>query len=85
MAGRSGSARGSAAKAGTFGWPNTSAWVGTPTGSDLLRFQIVYDVMVGVVGLIGLVWAIRRWRAYQIDRWTETHPRPTPSRTVADR
>ena len=60
-----------------LGWPDTAAWVGKPAGSDLLRWQIVYDVMVGIVGLIGLVWAIRRWRASQIDRWTESHPRPT--------
>lgn len=68
-----------------FGWPDTAAWVGTPTGSDLFRFQVVYDVMVGIVGLIGLVWAIRRWRAYRIDRWTKAHPRPRPSRAVAHR
>ena len=68
-----------------LGWPDTAEWVGTPTGSDLLRFQIVYDVMVGILGLIGLVWAISRWRAYQIDRWTEAHPRPKPARAVAHR
>jgi hypothetical protein len=25
--------------------------------------------MLGVIGVIGLVWAVRRWRVYQIDRW----------------
>jgi RsiW-degrading membrane proteinase PrsW (M82 family) len=68
-----------------LGWPQTAAWVGSPTGSDLLRFQIVYDVMVGIVGLIGLVWAVRRWRRYRIDRWTEAHPRPAPARAIAGR
>lgn len=68
-----------------LGWPQTAAWVGSPTGSDLLRFQIVYDVMVGIVGLIGLVWAVRRWRRYRIDRWTEAHPRPAPDRAIAGR
>jgi hypothetical protein len=66
-----------------LGWPDTAAWVGKPTGSDLLRFQIVYDVLVGIIGLLGVAWAIRRWRAYQIDRWTDAHPRPAPSRAVA--
>jgi RsiW-degrading membrane proteinase PrsW (M82 family) len=66
-----------------YGWPDTAAWVGTPTGGDLLRFQIVYAVLQGILSLIGLVWAIRRWRHYQIDRWTEAHPRPRPSRTGA--
>ena len=66
-----------------LGWPDTAAWVGSPTGSDLLRFQITYDVLLAIVGLVGLVWAIRRWRACQIDRWTAAHPRPAPSRAVA--
>jgi protease PrsW len=68
-----------------LGWPNTAAWVGTPAGSDLFRFEIVYDVLLGIVGLIGLIWAIRRWRAYQIDAWSGAHPRPAPPRAVARR
>jgi hypothetical protein len=32
--------------------------------------------------VIGLIWAIRRWRAYRIDRWTEAHPPPRLSRVV---
>jgi hypothetical protein len=60
----------------TLGWPDTSAWVGTPTGADLARFQAVYDGMLAVVATIGLVWAVRRWRAYQIDRWRVAHARP---------
>jgi protease PrsW len=67
-----------------FGWPDTAAWVGTPTGSDLLRFQTVYAALQGILSLIGLVWAIRRWRQYQIDCWTEAHPRPGPSRAGAE-
>jgi RsiW-degrading membrane proteinase PrsW (M82 family) len=66
-----------------FGWPDTAAWIGTPTGGDLLRFQIVYAVLQVLLSLIGLVWAIRRWRRYQIDRWSDAHPRPRPSRAVA--
>jgi hypothetical protein len=41
-----------------------------------LRFQAVYDGMLAVVATIGLVWAVRRWRAYQIDRWRAAHTRP---------
>jgi len=63
----------------TLGWPDTSAWVGTPTGADLTRFQAVYDGMLAVVAAIGLVWALRRWRAYQIDRWRAVHPRSSES------
>jgi hypothetical protein len=68
-----------------LGWPDTAAWIGTPTGSDLLRFQVVYAVLQGLLSLVGLIWAIRRWRRYQIDRWTEAHPRATPTRAVAHR
>ena len=28
-----------------IGWPDTAAGVGTPTGTDLLRFQVVYAVL----------------------------------------
>jgi protease PrsW len=68
-----------------FGWPDTAAWVGLPTGADLVRFQVVYNVLLGVNGIVGTVWVIRRWRAYRIDRWKEAHPKEahpegTPSR-----
>jgi RsiW-degrading membrane proteinase PrsW (M82 family) len=58
-----------------IGWPNTAAWVGVPTGSDLARFTAAYDTLLGILGIIGAVWAIRRWRAYEIRRWTAAHPR----------
>lgn len=57
-------------------WPNTAAWVGDPTGADLTRFTFAYDSLLGILGVIGAIWAVRRWRAYQIDRWTREHPRP---------
>ena len=62
------------------GWPDTAAWVGTPTGTDLLRFQVVYAVLQGLLSLIGLIWAIRRWRRYRIDRCVGS-----PSEAVARR
>jgi len=67
----------------TLGWPDTSAWVGTPTGADLTRFQAVYDGMLAVIATIGLVWAVRRWRAYQIDRWRAAHAPPAEIDPVA--
>jgi protease PrsW len=60
----------------TLGWPDTSAWVGSPTGADLTRFQVVYDVMIAIVATIGLVWAVRQWRAFRIDRWRAAHAAP---------
>jgi hypothetical protein len=56
-----------------LGWPDTAAWVGTPTGADLTRFQAVYDGLLAVVATIGFVWALRRWRASRIDRWRAAH------------
>lgn len=56
-------------------WPNTAAWIGTPDDAELWRFQFVYDGMLAIIAAIGLVWAVLRWRAYQIDRWRSAHPR----------
>jgi protease PrsW len=58
-----------------LGWPNTAAWVGAPTGGDLTRFTFAYDTLLGIIGLIGIIWAVRRWRAYEISRWSGAHPR----------
>jgi RsiW-degrading membrane proteinase PrsW (M82 family) len=59
-----------------LGWPNTAAWVGTPTGADLVRFQAIYDVLLAINAIAGVAWAMRRWRAYQVDRWRAAHPAP---------
>ncbi len=67
----------------TLGWPDTSAWVGTPTGADLTRFQAVYDGMLAVLAAVGLVWAVRRWRASRIDRWRAAHARAAEIDPVA--
>jgi hypothetical protein len=48
----------------SLGWPNTEAWVGDPTGGTLVTFQVVYDVLIAVNGLVGATWAVRRWRRY---------------------
>lgn len=53
----------------SFGWPNAAAWPGEPQGAELWRFEVCYDAMLMLVALVGYVWAFRRWRAYQIDRW----------------
>jgi protease PrsW len=65
--------RGLGGEGWAFGWPDTAAWVGSPSGTDLVRFQFVYNGLLAVVAAIGLVWAFRGWRAYQIDRWSEAH------------
>lgn len=56
-------------------WPNTAAWVGTPTGADLTRFTFAYDTFLGILAVIGAIWLVRRWRAYELGRWAAAHPR----------
>jgi protease PrsW len=60
----------------TFEWPNKAAWVGTPTGADLVRFNVIYSGLLVINAVIGISWALRRWRRYRIDRWAADHPRP---------
>jgi protease PrsW len=62
----------------TLGWPDTAAWVGTPTGADLVRFQVIYDALLAINAIVGLTWALRRWRAYQVDRWRAGNETPAP-------
>jgi RsiW-degrading membrane proteinase PrsW (M82 family) len=43
-------------------WPNTESWPGEPRGAELWRFQLVYDVFLAILGTLGYLWALRRWR-----------------------
>jgi hypothetical protein len=45
-------------------WPNTQAWIGEPTGGTLVLFQVIYDALLGLWGVIGATWLVLRWRAY---------------------
>src|SRR4051794_31968322 len=44
-------------------WPSTAAWVGEPTGRTLVVFQVVYDALLAVIGVVGALWLRRRWLA----------------------
>jgi protease PrsW len=48
----------------TLGWPNTQAWIATPTGRTLVVFQVVYTALLLVNALIGATWLVHRWRRY---------------------
>jgi RsiW-degrading membrane proteinase PrsW (M82 family) len=54
------------------GWPNTTDWIGTPTGSELWAFNITYGLFIGLNALIGTVWLVRRWRRYGVDEPAST-------------
>ena len=58
-------------------WPDTEAWIGTPTGSELITFNVTYDVLIGLNCVIGTIWLVRRWRRYRAEAATaETGPAP---------
>jgi len=58
----------------TFGWPDKAAWVGTPDGADVIRYNLIYSGLLIVNSVVGLTWAVTRWKRYRIDRWTAAHP-----------
>jgi protease PrsW len=45
-------------------WPNTEAWIGTPSGSELAAFNVAYCLLLGLNATIGTLWVIQRWRSY---------------------
>jgi RsiW-degrading membrane proteinase PrsW (M82 family) len=46
------------------GWPSTEDWIGTPTGSELVTFNVAYGLLIGLNAVIGTVWVILAWRKY---------------------
>ncbi len=48
-------------------WPNEEHWALAPTAQQLVWFNVFYDGILVVLGLIGLVWVLREWRVY--GRW----------------
>ena len=51
-----------------FSWPGVADWIGTPTGSDLQVFRIVYDVLLALNALVGSLWIVHAYRSYR-DVW----------------
>jgi RsiW-degrading membrane proteinase PrsW (M82 family) len=45
-------------------WPNTEDWIGSPTGSDLVVFNVTYDLLIALNALIGTMWIVLAWRRY---------------------
>jgi hypothetical protein len=45
-------------------WPNAQFWAVNPTGSDLVWFNTIYDVLLGVWSVIGATWIVLAWRRY---------------------
>ena len=45
-------------------WPNAEFWAVPPTGSDLVWFNTIYDVLLAIWSLIGATWVVLAWRRY---------------------
>ncbi len=48
-------------------WPNEEHWAVAPSAQEVVWFNVFYDGILVVLGLIGLVWVLREWRVY--GRW----------------
>jgi RsiW-degrading membrane proteinase PrsW (M82 family) len=48
-------------------WPNEEHWAVAPSAQQLVWFNVFYDGILVVLGLIGLAWVLREWRVY--GRW----------------
>ncbi len=46
-------------------WPNAQLWVIHPTGSALTWFNVFYDLLLALWGLIGATWVVLAWRHYE--------------------
>jgi hypothetical protein len=45
-------------------WPNAELWVVAPTGSGLTWFNVLYDTLLVLWGVIGATWIVHDWRHY---------------------
>jgi RsiW-degrading membrane proteinase PrsW (M82 family) len=45
-------------------WPAAQLWAITPTGSALIWFNVIIDVLYGVWAVIGASWVYVEWRRY---------------------
>jgi protease PrsW len=58
----------------TFIWPNAEFWPVTPSAQQLIWFNVFYDGILAVLGLIGLIWLLREWHVYA--GWRARTPGP---------
>jgi RsiW-degrading membrane proteinase PrsW (M82 family) len=55
------------------GWPNTEAWISSPTGNLLAVWQVIYDGLLIINSIIGFSWLLHEWR--RGTRLQKTDPR----------
>jgi hypothetical protein len=67
----------------SFEWPNAKAWIGSPTGSERITFNLTYHLLIGVNAVSGTVWVVHRWRRCRSEAATaETEPEAPGSEPV---
>jgi RsiW-degrading membrane proteinase PrsW (M82 family) len=50
-----------------FVWPNEEHWALAPSAEQVIWFNVFYDGILAVLGLIGLIWVLHEWHVYR--RW----------------
>jgi RsiW-degrading membrane proteinase PrsW (M82 family) len=58
----------------TLAWPNTEDWVGSPTHSELLIFQVTYDGLLILNAAVGTWWVVHNWRKYNARSESKMNP-----------
>jgi protease PrsW len=51
-----------------FVWPNAEHWAAAPSAEQVVWFNVFYDGILAILGLIGLIWVLREWRVYGRER-----------------
>jgi RsiW-degrading membrane proteinase PrsW (M82 family) len=64
------------------GWkftsPNVASWVGSPTGEELLVWNLIYNTLLIVTCLIGATWVVHRYRLYGRREGLDRSAQPMP-------
>jgi RsiW-degrading membrane proteinase PrsW (M82 family) len=56
-----------------LGWPDSAAWKDSPTSNQLEWHNVVYQMLVILIGLAGALWFVQRWLRFR--------PRPAVATT----
>ena len=56
--------RGLVGEGWSYSWPNVANWIGQPTRGDVVLYNVIYDVLLGLNAVVGTCWVVRRYRRY---------------------
>ncbi len=49
----------------TLLWPQRGSSGVEPSAQQLILFNVFYDGILAIIGLVGLVWVVREWHVYE--------------------